>query len=275
MAYYNDIEPFPCQVLRARIADGRLPGGTVDQRSICDIKPDEIPIGTQVHLFAGIGGFALAARLAGLPDDFDIWTGGFPCQDISYAGKGAGLSGSRSGLFFEIVRLLRGVRQRPAWLLLENVPAIKKRGIDWVLSELEGLGYTCWSSVVGAGAVGSSQNRLRLFLVVHAPRSGAGIMYKNCSKDSEVFGSRRSNGSRRLSWESGGADSNVSWPSRPREAQFDFEPPRYSERVLDSELDGLPVRLVRRANKDALKAYGNSIVPQVAAMFFEWIKSQP
>lgn len=77
--YYNDIDPFCCRVLRARIADGSLPPGDVDERSIEDVTADDLRGYDQVHLFAGIGGFPLGLRMAGVPDDFPIWTGGFPC----------------------------------------------------------------------------------------------------------------------------------------------------------------------------------------------------
>jgi DNA (cytosine-5)-methyltransferase 1 len=93
--YYNDNDSYCCRVLRARIADGSLPKGFVDERDISEIDPTEIGEFNQWHLFAGIGGFPLGLVWAGLPPDTRILTGGFPCQDISTAGKGAGLSGKR------------------------------------------------------------------------------------------------------------------------------------------------------------------------------------
>ena len=68
----------------------------------------------------------------------DIIIGGFPCQDISVAGKGAGLAGERSGLFFEIVRLAKEIK--PTFLFLENVPAIRTRGLDTVIQEFTEIG---------------------------------------------------------------------------------------------------------------------------------------
>ncbi len=96
----------------------------------------------------------------------DLICGGFPCQDISCAGKGAGLSGERSGLWFEMLRVIS--EARPTWVIAENVPALRTRGIDRVLSDLEGLGYTGRPLVVGAWAVGAPHKRDRVWIVAHA-----------------------------------------------------------------------------------------------------------
>jgi len=99
-------------------------------------------------------------RTTNFPDERDdIWLvcGGFPCQDISCAGKGVGLSGARSGLWSEMRRIISELRS--PWLLIENVPALRTRGADDVLSDLEGLGYAYWPIVVGGRHVGSPQLR--------------------------------------------------------------------------------------------------------------------
>lgn len=96
----------------------------------------------------------------------DIIFGGFPCQDISTAGAGAGLEGERSGLFFEIVRLVRELR--PTFIFLENVPAITVRGLDRVLLELTALRYDCRWTIVSAAEVGACHQRDRWFLLAHA-----------------------------------------------------------------------------------------------------------
>jgi len=93
----------------------------------------------------------------------DAIVGGFPCQDISVAGRGDGLSGERSGLWFEFLRLVQEVR--PRWVLAENVPALRTRGIDTVLGGLEQEGYACWPVVVGARHVGAPHRRDRVFIV--------------------------------------------------------------------------------------------------------------
>lgn len=96
----------------------------------------------------------------------DLITGGFPCQDISTAGKGKGIvEGQRSGLWREMWRLIRSLR--PTWLLLENVPALRTRGADSILAALEAVGYTCRSFVVGAWHAGAPHRRNRVFIVGH------------------------------------------------------------------------------------------------------------
>ena len=92
--------------------------------------------------------------------------GGFPCQDISVAGRGEGLDGERSGLFFEICRLIKEIQ--PVFIFLENVPAIRTRGLDVVLKELAALGYDCRWTVISASSVGACHKRDRWFLLAHA-----------------------------------------------------------------------------------------------------------
>jgi DNA (cytosine-5)-methyltransferase 1 len=93
-------------------------------------------------------------------------SGGFPCQDLSVAagGKERGLH-NRSGLWFEYARVVRELQ--PRWVLVENVPNLKTKGADRVVSDLEGAGYSCWSSVVGAEAFGAPFQRERVFILAH------------------------------------------------------------------------------------------------------------
>jgi DNA (cytosine-5)-methyltransferase 1 len=104
--------------------------------------------------------------------EIDIISGGFPCQDLSTAGRGAGIEGSRSGLWREMFRVISEVR--PRWILVENVPAIKVRGIDRVLAPLARIGYTCWPCVVGAWAVGAPHKRDRVWIVARYQGDGRG-----------------------------------------------------------------------------------------------------
>ena len=97
----------------------------------------------------------------------DIICGGFPCTDLSVAGKGAGLDGARSGLFFEVVRLVRLVR--PWLVVLENVAALIARGMERVVGELVAAGYDVTWSVVSAAAVGAPHRRERVFIVACLP----------------------------------------------------------------------------------------------------------
>jgi len=130
----------------------------------------------EAHLFKDVRD--VTATTLGRLVPIDIISGGFPCQDISSAGKGAGLGSeanpTRSGLWFEMLRVISEVR--PTWVLAENVPTLRVRGADTVLSGLEAEGYTCWPVLVGAWAVGAPHKRDRVWIVgrlVNA--SGAGI----------------------------------------------------------------------------------------------------
>ena len=93
----------------------------------------------------------------------DLLCGGFPCQDISTAGKGAGLAGERSGLFFEMARIIRELR--PRIVVMENVPAINTRGLDTVLGTLAALGYAARWGGLRASEVGAPHRRERWFCV--------------------------------------------------------------------------------------------------------------
>lgn len=104
--------------------------------------------------------------------DVDAIVGGFPCQDISVAGKGEGLGGARSSLYWEIHRLAMEIR--PTWLLLENVPALRTRGADEVLLSLAEAGYVAWPFVVGADDLGASHRRKRVWIVGYANGIGSG-----------------------------------------------------------------------------------------------------
>ena len=93
----------------------------------------------------------------------DVIIGGFPCQDISYAGKGAGLDGKRSGLFYELMRIVRVVG--PQYVVLENVAALFSRGLDQVLGTLASHGYDAEWEVVSAASVGAPHRRDRVFII--------------------------------------------------------------------------------------------------------------
>jgi DNA (cytosine-5)-methyltransferase 1 len=78
-AYYNELDPFAAAWLRNLIAAGLIPQGEVDERSIEDVTPNDLAGFRQCHFFAGIGGWPLALRLAGWPDERPVWTGSCPC----------------------------------------------------------------------------------------------------------------------------------------------------------------------------------------------------
>lgn len=109
-----------------------------------------------------------AARLAADGIVFDLICGGFPCQDLSVAGRGAGLSGERSGLWFEFCRIIE--ETRPGWTLIENVPALRSRGLDIVLGGLAALGYDAEWHCIPAAAVGAPHRRDRIWIVSYTHR---------------------------------------------------------------------------------------------------------
>lgn len=97
----------------------------------------------------------------------DVVSGGFPCQDISSAGRGAGLDGARSGLWFEMLRVIGEVQ--PAYVFAENSPNLRTRGLGRVLDGLAGLGFNaCWG-VLGAWHVGAPHRRNRMWIVAAHP----------------------------------------------------------------------------------------------------------
>jgi DNA (cytosine-5)-methyltransferase 1 len=95
----------------------------------------------------------------------DVLCGGFPCQDLSYAGKGAGLDGERSGLWAEYARLVRELR--PRYVVVENVGALLARGIDVVLGDLAACGYDAEWDCIPASAVGAPHRRDRVWIVAY------------------------------------------------------------------------------------------------------------
>jgi DNA (cytosine-5)-methyltransferase 1 len=95
----------------------------------------------------------------------DLVCGGFPCQDISVAGKGAGLAGSRSGLWREFARIVKELR--PRFVVIENVAALLGRGFGDVLRDLSSLGYDAEWSTLSAADVGAPHLRKRLFIVAY------------------------------------------------------------------------------------------------------------
>jgi DNA-cytosine methyltransferase len=118
-----------------------------------------------------------AEKVARACGHIDMIAASPPCQDISGAGKGEGIGTKetptqRSGLFWETLRIIGEIR--PRWVVIENVSAFRVRGADPVLFELEKLGYTCWTMLVGSWAVGAPHQRNRVFIVAYSPSSVRG-----------------------------------------------------------------------------------------------------
>jgi DNA (cytosine-5)-methyltransferase 1 len=115
----------------------------------------------------------------------DVIAGGFPCQDISLAGHGAGISGPRSGLWSEYARLIRELR--PRYVLVENVSALLARGLDVVLADLAAVGYDAEWDCIPASAVGAPHRRDRVWLVAY-PQSHLRRAPRNARPESLDWG---------------------------------------------------------------------------------------
>ena len=96
----------------------------------------------------------------------DVISGGFPCQDISRAGRMAGISGAQSGLWVEFARIIR--ETAPRWVFLENTSNITHRGLGTILRDLASMGYNARWGVLGADACGGAHTRKRMWLVANA-----------------------------------------------------------------------------------------------------------
>ncbi|MBX3713045.1 MAG: DNA cytosine methyltransferase [Lysobacter sp.] len=164
-AFYNEIEPYLCAWLNNQIAAGLVPPGRIDGRDIRELDPNDLAGYRQVHLFAGVGGWAYAARLAGWPDDAELWTASCPCQPFSVAGKRTGTDDPRH-LWPDVFRLVRA--RRPAVLVGEQVAAaVGRHWLDRVFDDLETLDYACRAIIVPACAVNAPHRRDRLWFVAH------------------------------------------------------------------------------------------------------------
>ena len=233
------------------------------------------PIHNDINTFtAGIG-------------QFDCITGGFPCQDISVAGRQEGITEeSRSGLFYSLMRVIRMVR--PRFVVLENVAAILNNGLDIVLGELSQAGYDAEWAVISASSLGGCHRRSRWWCVAYTNDYGSSSSSLDEINDetdsssqerqneiSEFTGSSKSSDSRIVrSFKRNVTNSNSKrlqrqilrkmergiWTAEhtrrlnPNWRQYVSKP------ILPRGSDGLSFRV------DRTKALGNSVVPQVAAV---------
>jgi len=164
-AYYNEIDKCAAETLRQLIKAGHIAAGDVDERSIIDVRADDLKGYTQVHFFAGIGIWSAALRLARWADDRPVWTGSCPCQDYSVAGKQQGNEGERNlwPYMFGLVR-----ERHPVALLGEQVEnAVGFGWLDGVCADLEAEAYATGAVVLGAHSIGSPNIRQRLYWMGH------------------------------------------------------------------------------------------------------------
>jgi DNA (cytosine-5)-methyltransferase 1 len=235
-------------------------------------------------LFSGIGGLELGLERAGLgpvvwqceidpfarrvlekhwPDVLrvsdvrDVWAepleradlvcGGFPCQDVSAAGKGAGLEGARSGLWFEFLRVV-DVHQ-PAVVVVENVTSGQKRWLPHVIEGLEDLGYVCAAVVVPAGAFGAPHLRRRTFVVADTNGSVLRLL------------EQRNEGRRNGVCDEGQAEPVDDGGSRNAAGASHWQAAPRVDRMGDGISGGLDMD---RHRADRFRVLGNAVVPQCA-----------
>tara|TARA_R100000654_G_scaffold71546_1_gene102644 strand:+ start:24459 stop:25169 length:711 start_codon:yes stop_codon:yes gene_type:complete len=207
-----EINPFCRRVLLARQRDGCLP---------------EFPIWDDVSTFDG-------RPWRGY---IDIITGGFPCQDISTAGAGAGISGKRSGLWSEMARICSEIM--PRFIYVENSPMLTGRGLDRVLMDMAAMGYDARWGMLSAADTGALHKRKRIWVLANTN----GLRKPQQEGREQVFG-------RRLG-DSGSEECGSRWPPEPSVG-------RMAHGVAD--------------RVDRLKALGNGQVPRVAASAFLMLK---
>ncbi len=201
-----------------------------------------------------------------LPVPIDIIIAGFPCQDISVAGRRAGLGGNRSGLFFEIKRLVGELR--PRFVFLENTSGItcppmepgrerEPTPLGIVAGELAALRYDCRWGFLRAFDMGAPHERARWFLLAHTSdtRKRREPRQKEVEKTSRNIGGQRLQKQQRLG--RGSSYGHAGIPSPERRTSWTIEP------AVGRVVHGLSMR------SDRIRALGNSVVPQCAREAFE------
>lgn len=264
MNYYNDNDRFAAQWLRNLIAAELIPQGHVDERSIKEVTADDLKNYTQCHFFAGIAGWSLALALAGWPTTTPVWTGSCPCQPFSAAGKRKGTADDRH-LWPEFRRLI--AECRPATVFGEQVAS--KDGREWltgVRADLEGMGYAVGAADLCAASVGAPHIRQRLWWVADADGWQASDEHLQrgweYGQRTEAVGDLAT--ASRLEYATGNgrqkrrSESNW-WGFAARLGDDGFY------RRIAPRVEPLAARLPGRVGR--LRAYGNAIVPQVAAEF--------
>ena len=163
--YYNENDPKAAAWLRELMWEDLIPVGHVDERSIEDVKPSELVGYRQCHFFAGIGGWAYALRLAGWPDDREVWTGSCPCKTHSTAARGNHTERDWWPYWGKLI-----AAAAPTIIFSEQV-AVVKSWFDIVCNDLEDVGYDIGAAILPAVSVGQDHIRQRLYFVAqHADK---------------------------------------------------------------------------------------------------------
>ena len=188
VAYYNEIDPYAAEWLRSLIWSGHIANGIVDERSISDVRPDELQEFTQCHFFAGIGVWSYALRSAGWEDDRPVWTGSCPCQPFSNAGSRKGVTDERH-LWPHWFHLIE--QCRPSTVFGEQVAS--KDGLGWidlVQADMEGADYAIGAFDLCSAGFGAPHIRQRLWFVADTdnPRSQGRISGRTDSKWQDQHG---------------------------------------------------------------------------------------
>ena len=164
IAWYNEIDSRAAGWLRQLIGDRHMPLGVINEQSIREIKGADVAGFKQSHFFAGIGGWPLALRLAGWPEDREVWTGSCPCQPFSTASTNRKGMADERHLWPEFRRLI--AECLPTTIFGEQVASKDGRNwLDGVSTDLEALGYRFAAADLCAAGVGAPHIRQRLYWV--------------------------------------------------------------------------------------------------------------
>ena len=256
-------EPYPASVLIARQNEGVFP---------------PFPIWDDVRTFDGR---PWRGRVS-------VVSGGFPCQDISAAGKGAGIDGERSGMWAHMARIVREVG--PRYVFVENSPMLTSRGLGRVLGDLAAMGYDARWGVLGAVDAGAPHKRDRIWIVAQSHSAGAGSLMGETGnahgRDGgeyvqalrQAHGAHGSNRTDATSESADVADADCSQregarlssggnsphsDSLPSSSWWRQDPAEAPESDVGRMADGVAARV------DRLKAIGNGQVPIVAALAWQ------
>lgn len=260
---YCEIDRYARSILFSRMSEGALPIAPVWD-DVQTLKRDTLPITPEIIY------------------------GGFPCQDISVAGHGKGLAGERSGLFYEIVRLTKEIN--PRFVFLENVAAIRTRGLHDVVRTFTEIGYDCRWTCLSARSVGANHKRERWFMLAYA-NNNFNIQEKQrsntISERMESFDGKKDSAARQFSGASKlqrtntlfrHDETNLAYANNQRLSNtmprgFESQHSKSSDDILwdwwaaEPDVGRVANGVTNRV--DRIKALGNGVVPAQAKKAFE------